>query len=165
MTNKKIYSQYQKKIKDLKKYNKFYFEKSKPLISDKDYDKLKKEVIDLENKYKSLNDENSPTRSVGFKPSKNFIKQKHRSPMLSLTNGFNLTDLNNFEKKIFNYLNIKKEKLEYNVEPKIDGISASLSYKDGKMVSGLSRGDGKVGELITENLKTINEIPKMKVLG
>tara|TARA_B100000029_G_scaffold487937_1_gene543930 strand:- start:7976 stop:9991 length:2016 start_codon:yes stop_codon:yes gene_type:complete len=161
MTNKKIYSQYQKKIKDLKKYNKFYFEKSKPLISDKDYDKLKKEVIDLENKYKSLNDENSPTRSVGFKPSKNFIKQKHRSPMLSLTNGFNLTDLNNFEKKIFNYLNIKKEKLEYNVEPKIDGISASLSYKDGKMVSGLSRGDGKVGELITENLKTINEIPKI----
>ena len=100
MNDKKIYNQYQKKIEELKKYNKFYFEKSKPLVSDKVYDKLKKDIINLEKKYKFLSDNNSPTKSVGFKPSKNFIKQKHRSPMLSLANGFNLNDLDNFEKKI-----------------------------------------------------------------
>tara|TARA_Y100000590_G_scaffold436584_1_gene557320 strand:+ start:6413 stop:8428 length:2016 start_codon:yes stop_codon:yes gene_type:complete len=163
MNDKKIYNQYQKKIEELKKYNKFYFEKSKPIISDKDYDKLKKDIINLEKKYKFLSDSKSPTKSVGFKPSKNFIKQKHRSPMLSLSNGFNLNDLDNFEKKIFNFLNIKKKILEYNVEPKIDGISASLTYKNGKLISGLSRGDGKEGELITENLKTIKEIPKIVI--
>ena len=81
--------------------------------------------------------------------------------MLSLSNTFNKQDLENFEKKVFNFLNLnKKENIEYSVEPKIDGISASLTYKNGDLVSGLSRGDGKEGELITENLKTISDIPK-----
>ena len=79
--------------------------------------------------------------------------------MLSLSNAFKKEDLINFEKKIFNYLN-KKIKFEYSVEPKIDGISASLNYKNGKLITGISRGDGLVGELITENLKTIKDIPK-----
>ena len=79
--------------------------------------------------------------------------------MLSLSNAFNTDDLENFEKKIFNYLN-KKFELEYSVEPKIDGISASLTYKDGLFVQGTSRGDGTTGEVITENLKTIKDIPK-----
>ena len=78
--------------------------------------------------------------------------------MLSLSNAFDEEDLINFEKKIFNYLN-KKEKIEYSVEPKIDGISASLTYKNKKLLYGVSRGDGKIGEIITENLKTISDIP------
>ena len=79
--------------------------------------------------------------------------------MLSLSNAFDIEDLENFEKKIFNYLN-KKIDFEYSVEPKIDGISASLTYKNGLLVLGTSRGDGTTGEVITENLKTIKDIPK-----
>ena len=79
--------------------------------------------------------------------------------MLSLSNAFDLEDLENFEKKIFNYLN-EKIKIEYSVEPKIDGISASLTYKNGLLVLGTSRGDGTTGEVITENLKTIKDIPQ-----
>ena len=79
--------------------------------------------------------------------------------MLSLSNAFDLEDLENFEKKIFNYLNEKID-VEYSVEPKIDGISASLTYKDGLLVLGASRGDGMIGEVITENLKTISDIPQ-----
>ena len=79
--------------------------------------------------------------------------------MLSLSNAFDLEDLENFEKKIFNYLN-KKIDVEYSVEPKIDGISASLTYINGLLVLGTSRGDGYDGEVITENLKTIKDIPQ-----
>ena len=97
---------------------------------------------------------------MGFKPSKNFKKVLHKVPMLSLANAFDKEDLINFEKKIINYLNLNKEfKIEYSAEPKIDGISASIIYKNGKFVKGLSRGDGKEGEDITENLKTIKDIP------
>ena len=81
--------------------------------------------------------------------------------MLSLSNVFTKEDLENFEKKIINYLDLEKHsKIEYSVEPKIDGISASLTYKNGKLVTGVSRGDGEEGELITENLKTIKDIPE-----
>ncbi len=145
----------------LDKYNKNYYDKNNPLIDDKKFDDLKIEVQKIEEKYNFLKSSSSPTISVGYKPSKNFIKLKHRAPMLSLANAFNYKDLENFEKKIFNFLNInKKNNIEYSVEPKIDGISASLTYKNGKLISGVSRGDGKEGEIITENLKTINDIPK-----
>ena len=155
---KKIYN---KKITQLKNYNKFYFEKSEPLITDNEYDQLKKEILELEKKYKYLKNKKSPSVSVGFTPSKNFKKKKHRVPMLSLSNTFDREDLKNFEKKIFNFLDLKnKTELEYSVEPKIDGISASLTYLNGKLVYGLSRGDGNEGELITENLKTISDIPQ-----
>ena len=81
--------------------------------------------------------------------------------MLSLGNAFSEEDLINFEKKIKNYLSIKNDfEINYSAEPKIDGISASLTYKNGEFYKGLSRGDGKEGEEITENLKTINDIPK-----
>ena len=79
--------------------------------------------------------------------------------MLSLSNAFDVEDLENFEKKIFNYLN-KKVDVEYSVEPKIDGISASLTYKNGLLIVGTSRGDGTTGEVITQNLKTIKDIPQ-----
>ncbi len=150
---------YKKKLVELKKHNKFYFDKSSPRISDKEYDKLKKEIINLENKYSYLKNNLSPSKSLGFAPSKNFVKSKHRVKMLSLSNAFDIEDLENFEKKIFNFLN-KKIEVEYSVEPKIDGISASLTYKNGLLVLGTSRGDGTTGEVITENLKTISDIPQ-----
>ena len=121
---------------------------------------MKRNIIDLEDRYNFLIDEKSPTKSVGFKPSKNFQKVKHKVSMLSLGNAFSEEDVRNFEKKIVNFLSLKNlDKIEYSAEPKIDGISASLIYIDGKFIRGLSRGDGKEGEDITQNLKTIKDIP------
>ena len=114
----------------IRKHNKFYYENSSPVISDSEYDKLKKKVLNLEKKHNFLKSNFSPSKIVGFKPSKNFAKYKHREKMLSLSNAFDEEDLINFEKKIFNFLNEKAD-LNYSVEPKIDGISASLTYKMG----------------------------------
>ena len=157
-----IKKKYQNKLKLLNYHNKKYYDENTTEIRDADFDKLKKEIIELENKYKFLKSKNSPTISVGFKPSKNFRKISHKVPMLSLANAFTEEDLFNFEKRIFNFLNKTNEKfnIEYSAEPKIDGISASLIYSKGKLITGLSRGDGKEGEDITENLKTIEDIPK-----
>jgi DNA ligase (NAD+) len=117
--------------------------------------------LSLEKKNDFLISEESPSEIIGYKPSKNFKKSKHRVPMLSLANAFSEEDLLNFEKRILNFLSKKENfKLSYSAEPKIDGISASLTYKNGRFVKGLSRGDGKEGEDITANLETIKDIPK-----
>ena len=158
MEKEKIKKKYDSKIKELIKHNKLYYEQSSPSISDSQYDKLRKEIIDLENKFSYLKNKNSPSKNIGFKPSKTFEKFKHKVPMMSLANAFDKKDLINFEKKILNYLN-DKITLEYSVEPKIDGISASLTYLNGNLTYGVSRGDGSEGELITNNLKTIKDIP------
>ena len=161
MNDKDLETEYLKKIDLFQAYNKHYYDKDKPIVSDQKFDLLKKNIIDLENKYKFLKSEYSPTKSIGFKPSKNFQKVKHKVPMLSLGNAFNEEDLKNFEKKIFNFLSLEdKDIVDYSVEPKIDGISASLIYINGKFIKGLSRGDGIEGEDITQNLKTITDIPQ-----
>ena len=160
MNTKLIEEKYLKKINQFTRYNKSYYLENKSIISDRDFDDLKREILELENKYKFLNDKDSPSVSVGFKPSKNFKKEKHKVPMLSLGNAFDENDLINFEKKILNFLSLKdSNKIEYSAEPKIDGISASLIYLNGKFIKGLSRGDGTEGEDITQNLKTIKDIP------
>ena len=161
MNNEFVKKKYKKKIKEFIKHNRLYFDKNRPQVSDKYFDELKKEILDLEKKFDFLNDKNSPSKIIGFEPSKNFKKSKHRVKMLSLANVFKKEEVENFEKKIKNFLDLdKSSKIEYSVEPKIDGISASLTYKNGTFVCGLSRGDGEEGELITENLKTIKDIPK-----
>ena len=160
MNNKEVEIEYLKKIDLIQKYSKYYYDKNKPIVTDQVFDLLKKDIINLEKKYKFLKNELSPAVSVGFKPSKNFQKVKHRVPMLSLGNAFNEEDLKNFEKKIINFLSLKELSIiDYSVEPKIDGISASLIYVNGKFTKGLSRGDGEEGEEITKNLKTISDIP------
>ena len=157
-----INKNYLKKIKLIQEHNKSYYNNNKSNISDQEYDILKKEIIDLEKKFNFLNNKRSPTKSVGYKPSKSFKKEKHTTPMLSLGNAFNEEDLNNFEKKIINFLSLENSNnIEYCAEPKIDGISASLKYINGKFVKGLSRGDGKEGEDITRNLQTIKDIPTL----
>ena len=153
---------YINQIKELKKHNELYYLKNNPSITDKEYDDIKKNILGLEKKYKFLKHKESPSINIGFKPSKIFKKHKHKVPMLSLSNVFNRDDIINFEKRIKNYLGFNFNKyFEYSVEPKIDGISASLTYEKGKLTIGLSRGDGYEGEVITGNLKTINEIPKV----
>jgi len=161
MTEKELKIIYQKKIKLLTDYNKFYYNNDNPKVTDKEYDQLKQEILSLENKYKFLKSNQSPSVVIGYKPSKNFKKAKHRVPMLSLANAFNEDDLQNFEKRILNFISEKDDfKISYSAEPKIDGISASLTYKNGNLIKGLSRGDGKEGEDITANLETIADIPK-----
>ncbi len=156
-----IKKKYKEKINSLNYYNKKYYNENISEISDAKFDILKKEIIELENNYNFLKSKKSPQIQVGFKPSKNFKKVAHRVSMLSLSNAFHEEDLKNFEKKILNFLDRKNDyQIEYSVEPKIDGISASLNYKKGKFFSGLSRGDGKEGEDITANLETISDIPK-----
>ena len=162
MNKKLIKDKYKIKIKLVNRYNKKYYNASTPEIPDSEYDKLKNEIISLEKKYSFLKSKESPSTTIGYKPSKNFKKAPHRVPMLSLANAFNEEDLLNFEKKILNYLSQNNSSnIFYTAEPKIDGISASLSYKNGKLIQGLSRGDGKEGENITSNLATLKDIPKM----
>ena len=161
MKKESIEKEYKKNIKKLEEYNFCYYEKSSPLVDDVVYDNLKIKILQSENKYNYLKSNKSPSKIVGFVPSKNFKKVKHKEPMLSLANAFSKEDLINFEKKLLNFLSLKDIKhFEYSAEPKIDGISASLIYKNGKFITGLSRGDGQEGEDITANLKTIKDIPK-----
>ena len=161
MGKKEIKNQYDKKIKLLINHNKNYYEKNAPLITDHEYDQLKSNVLKLEKKYEFLKSKNSPSKFIGYKPSKNFKKYSHRVPMLSLANAFGEEDLVNFEKRILNFISEKNSfKISYSVEPKIDGISASLTYKNGNLIKGLSRGDGKEGEDITANILTIKDVPK-----
>ena len=161
MTNKEdnIIKNYLYKIKLIEKHNKSYYDKDSPTISDQKYDELKQEILELEKKKLFLKKYGSITNKIGFKPSSKFNKIKHSKQMLSLANAFDSKDIVDFGKKINNYLNNKRLNLTFSTEPKIDGISASLTYKDGILAQGLSRGDGETGEDILENLKTIKQIP------
>ena len=154
--------EYKEKITLIEKLNKAYYHNDKPLVSDAEYDKIKKDILDFEKKNPGIVDKDSPTKKVGFAPSEKFSKVKHLVPMLSLDNAFTKDDVEDFLKKIRNYLNYEKDTaIELTAEPKIDGISASLIYKNNKIIRGLSRGDGEYGEDITENLLTIKDIPQI----
>ena len=156
---KKIKDLFLKKIKELKKHSELYFDKNNPKITDAKYDDLKKKVMQMEEKYTYLKKLKLLENFVGYEPSKKFKKIKHIKPMLSLSNCFNKQDIEDFISKVCNFLNLKNENLEFSAEPKIDSISASLTYRDGNLIQGLSRGDGTTGEDILENLKTIKGLP------
>ena len=160
MKRKEVEKKYIKKINELKEHNKAYFDNDNPIISDSDYDKIKKEILDLEKEYKYLYNKNSPSKKVGYESSNKFKKIKHLKPMLSLSNAFEKEDMKDFLSKISNFLNTKDLNIELSSESKIDGISASLIYNNGTLVKGLSRGDGVIGEDILQNLLTIKSIPK-----
>ena len=160
MKKSEILKIYKDKIKELKKHNFLYFNKDNPKISDAEYDKLKVELIKLEESNTSLKKLNLLQNIIGSKPSNNFKKIKHLKPMLSLSNAFEKKDMEDFLKKIDNFLNQQNNNLELFSEPKIDGISATLIYEKGLLSKGLSRGDGVTGEDILENLKTIRTLPK-----
>ncbi len=128
-----------------------------PEISDSDYDALFNELIVLESNYPEYVTENSPAKRVGSNPLKEFESFKHNKPMLSLDNAFSMDDIENFESKVKKLL--PGDHPEYALELKFDGVSISLHYEDGLFVSGVTRGDGKTGELVTENIKTVRGIP------
>ena len=154
-----IIKEFKTLIYKLKQHNKSYYVDDKPKILDSEYDLLKK-IIKLEENNPFLKKIESVKNIVGAYPSNKFKKIKHLMPMLSLSNAFNNKDMEDFQKKINNFLNYNKKNIELISEPKIDGISATLIYEDGNLIKGLSRGDGNIGEDILENLKTIKDYSK-----
>jgi len=145
----------------ISKHDKLYYQKDKPEIPDKDFDKLVRENNELENKFPHLILENSPNKFVGSSLSKKFKKIKHKLPMLSLANAFNQNDLKEFIDRIRKFLNLDhKEIIKFISEPKIDGLSINLNYEDGILKSASTRGDGKIGENVTTNVSNIIGISK-----
>ena len=142
--------------KEIERHNFLYHSKNNPEISDAEYDALYQRLKSLESNLSSSED--SPTKTVGSKPSKGFVKHTHLKPMLSLSNVFNQEEFNKFEERILKRANI--DKVIYAVEPKFDGIGISLTYEDGVLTKAVTRGDGEVGEDVTENIKTISKIPQ-----
>ena len=142
--------------KEIERHNFLYHSKNNPEISDAEYDALYQRLKSLESNLSSSED--SPTKTVGSKPSKGFVKHTHLKPMLSLSNVFNEEEFNKFEERILKRANI--DKVIYAVEPKFDGIGISLTYEDGVLTKAVTRGDGEVGEDVTENIKTISKIPQ-----
>ena len=124
-----IKKEYLSKIQEIKKHNKFYYEKNSPKISDEKFDILKKEILDLEKKYPFLKDTDSVEKIVGSTPSNKFSKISHLKPMLSLSNAFDKNDMEDFLKKVNNFLNIKNKNLEFFSEPKIISIYMSTQRK------------------------------------
>ena len=140
-----------------------YYVLDEPLISDTEYDALYRELVALETAYPELATADSATRRIGGKPLDRFAQVTHRVPMLSLGNAFSDEDVINFDRRCREGLGLDAEgvELEYACEPKFDGLAISLSYENGVFMQGATRGDGTVGEDVTENLKTIRSIPLM----
>ena len=143
----------------LNKYSYDYYVEDNPQISDTEYDTLYKQLEKLEEKYPELILENSPTQRVGDKVLDEFEKITHKVPMLSLSNTFSTEDLRDFDSRVKKL--VPNDKVEYICELKIDGLAISINYENGKLVSAATRGDGTVGEDVTENIKTIFSIPKV----
>ncbi|AVI06953.1 MULTISPECIES: NAD-dependent DNA ligase LigA [Staphylococcus] len=139
----------------LNQYSYEYYIKDNPSVPDSEYDKLLRELIDIENAHPELKTDDSPTVRVGGEAQSSFEKVNHETPMLSLGNAFNEEELRRFDERIREHIG----KVEYMCELKIDGLAVSLKYEDGRFVQGLTRGDGTTGEDITENLRTIHAIP------
>lgn len=143
--------------KAIRHHSYLYYVLDRPEITDFEFDKLYRELVDLEAAHPELVTPDSPTQRVGGKASDDFRKVRFRKPMLSLTNVFNGEELREFDRRVKNGLGT--EDVQYVTELKIDGLSMNLVYEEGRLVQGLTRGDGRVGEDVTANVKTIRTIP------
>ena len=135
-----------------------YHSLDNPTIEDSEYDALFNELLELEAKYPSLSLSHSPTQRIGSQPLEGFNKVDHLTPMLSLENAFNTKDLEDFNKRIMERL-VSENQVNFSCEPKLDGIAVNLTYKEGYLHQATTRGDGKIGEDITHNIRTIPSIP------
>lgn len=145
----------------IRRHDQLYHQQDAPEISDADYDALRQRLEELEKEFPGLAAPDSPTRSVGAAPASGFKKVRHAVPMLSLSNAFDGEDITDFVLRVRKFLNMKEgEPLDFVAEPKIDGLSLSLRYEDRKLVLAATRGDGSEGEDVTENVRTISEIPR-----
>jgi DNA ligase (NAD+) len=159
-------SQLDQKLSELRekihRYNYQYYAVDDPTVPDAEYDRLFRELQAVEKQHPSLVTHDSPTQRVGEKPLSAFSQVSHRLPMLSLDNAFSHDELREFHRRVTERLlslDIQSQEIEYACEPKLDGIAVSLVYKKGLLVQGATRGDGKTGEDITQNVRTIASIP------
>src|SRR5213595_1413354 len=143
--------------RDITEHNRRYYEEAAPTISDREYDRLYKELVDLETQFPELVTPDSPTQRVGGKPLRAFAQIQHRVPMLSLDNTYSEEEVVNFYKRIMRLL--PEEKIPVVIEPKVDGVAVSVMYENGKLTYAATRGDGSVGDEITQNIKTIKSVP------
>ena len=145
----------------LAKANTAYHTEDAPVMSDAEYDALKRRNAEIEALFPELKRADSPTEVVGATPADGFSKVTHEVAMLSLANGFDAQDIEDFDQRIRKYLNLgATDTLSYTAEPKIDGLSLALRYEDGRLVQAATRGDGRVGENVTANARTISDIPE-----
>lgn len=142
---------------EIERHNIRYYQLDDPLISDAEYDELFRELQNLEAQHPGLATPDSPTHRVGSKPLKAFAEVVHRTPMLSLNNAFSEDEVRAFDQRVRDALGLTI--IEYAVEPKFDGLAITLSYVDGIFVQGATRGDGSVGEDVSENLRTVRALP------
>jgi DNA ligase, NAD-dependent len=142
---------------EIRKHDRLYYEQAAPIISDREYDRLYKELVDLETQFPDLLTPDSPTQRVGGKPLEAFAQIQHRAPMLSLDNTYSEEEVANFYKRITRLL--PDEKIPVVIEPKVDGVAVSVMYEKGRLKYAATRGDGFVGDDITQNIKTIRSVP------
>lgn len=142
----------------LSNYSRQYYIFDDPSVSDAEYDALYQELLAIENEYPQLATKSSPSQKVGAKVSKDFQKVVHEQKMLSLENAFNEEDIQDFIDKVKKLTG--KSEIEFMLEPKLDGLSASIMYRNGVLVQASTRGDGAIGEDVTENIKTLDNVPK-----
>ncbi|MDH7571763.1 MAG: NAD-dependent DNA ligase LigA, partial [Armatimonadota bacterium] len=141
-------------------HNYLYYVLDQPEISDAEYDRLMRELQELEAEHPELITPDSPTQRVGAAPAEAFETYRHRTPMLSLANCFSFDELRAFDARVKRMLGRPPDDpIAYVAELKIDGLGVSLTYEEGVLVAGATRGDGTEGELVTQNLKTIRAIP------
>ena len=146
---------------ELKRHDELYYNKVFPEISDWEYDELRRRLNEIEDRFEDLKTKDSPSQKIGAKISTStFSKIIHKTPMLSLDNAFSKEDMQNFIEKAANFLNLSPDVFEFCGEHKIDGLSASIFYKNGELAYSATRGDGYIGEDITENIKTLSDVPK-----
>lgn len=152
---------HQKLVRQIRDADIAYYQNDQPIMTDLQYDNLRKELEAIEDSYPELISKTSPSQRVGIEPSQGFKKIRHSLPMLSLSNIFSVEELEGFLDKIRRFLGLsEEEKVELIIEPKIDGLSCSLRYEDGILIQAATRGDGTEGEDITENAKKIADIPQ-----
>ena len=159
MKRKEVKNKIEKLREELRYHEHKYHVLDNPEISDAEYDEMMNELKKLEEKYPEFKSPDSPTQRVGGETLDEFEKVEHKSEMLSLGNAFNGQELRDFANRIYKKANIEKDDVDFIVEHKIDGLSAILSYEDGIFNLGATRGNGRIGEDVTKNLKTIGSIP------
>ena len=145
---------------EIKKHDEAYYQKDAPTVSDAEYDALRRRYEAIEARFPDLRTLDSLSRKVGAAPARGFAKVRHAVPMLSLDNAFSDEDVADFVARIRRFLNLKDdEALAFTAEPKIDGLSMSLRYEDGVLVTAATRGDGAEGEDVTANIRTLKDVP------
>src|SRR5213082_853601 len=142
---------------EIRKHDRLYYEEAAPIISDHEYDRLYKELVDLETQFPDLLTPDSPTQRVGGRPLQAFEQLRHLIPMLSLDNTYSEAEVKNFYARMQRLL--PDEKIPVVIEPKVDGVAVSLIYENGKLRQAATRGDGNVGDNITQNIRTIRSVP------